>query len=128
MNEVVGILDTQQGNIIAATTALDRLAGRFADQRDVIAKALDRIPPALAVLTEQRPQFTTAMTKLGDLSAMSHELLTDAHEDLVRNLQNLEPTIQALADVGPDLVTALAYLPTYPTPRSSSTAASAATT
>ncbi|BBY56425.1 mammalian cell entry protein [Mycolicibacillus koreensis] len=114
MNEVVGILDTQQGNIIAATTALDRLAGRFADQRDVIAKALDRIPPALAVLTEQRPQFTTAMTKLGDLSAMSHELLTDAHEDLVRNLQNLEPTIQALADVGPDLVTALAYLPTYP--------------
>ncbi|ODR06663.1 mammalian cell entry protein [Mycolicibacillus koreensis] len=114
MNEVVGILDTQQGNIIAATTALDRLAGRFADQRDVIAKALDRIPPALAVLTEQRPQFTTAMTKLGDLSAMSHELLTDAHEDLVRNLRNLEPTIQALADVGPDLVTALAYLPTYP--------------
>ena len=32
----------------------------------------------------------------------------------MRNLQNLEPTLRALADVGPEIDTALAWLPTFP--------------
>jgi phospholipid/cholesterol/gamma-HCH transport system substrate-binding protein len=32
----------------------------------------------------------------------------------VKNLQNLEPTIRALGDVGPDLSIVLGYLPTFP--------------
>ena len=33
---------------------------------------------------------------------------------MVRNLKNLEPTLGALADVGPDLDAAIAYAPTFP--------------
>ena len=45
---------------------------------------------------------------------MATGLVNDTKTDLVRNLQNLEPALKALADVGPKLDTALAYLPTFP--------------
>lgn len=114
MNTVVTLLDTQHDNIIASISSLNRLAETFAGQRDVLAAALDRIPAALDVLNKQRPQLTTALQKLGDFSATATRLLNDSHDDIVRNLKNLEPTVRALADVGPDLVTALSFLPTYP--------------
>ncbi|MGV0746493.1 MCE family protein [Mycolicibacterium sp. XJ870] len=114
MNKVVTLLDNQHDNIVATITELNRMAGTFSDQRDVIVQALDRIPPALDVLVEQRPRITTALEKLGDFSDTAHQLINDSQEDLVRNLKNLEPTVRALADVGPDLATALSYLPTYP--------------
>ncbi|WP_158166833.1 MCE family protein [Mycolicibacterium smegmatis] len=114
MNNVVGILDNQRDNIVATIAAMNRVAGTFAAQRSTLTEALDRIPPALEVLASQRPQITTAMNKLGAFSDIAHRLINDSQADLVRNLKNLEPTVKALADVGPDLVTALSYLPTYP--------------
>lgn len=114
MNTVVTLLDTQHDNIVASISSLNRLAETFAGQRDVLAAALDRIPAALDVLNKQRPQLTTALRKLGDFSTTATQLLNDSHADIVRNLKNLEPTVRALADVGPDLATALAFLPTYP--------------
>ncbi|VEG54876.1 virulence factor Mce family protein [Mycolicibacterium aurum] len=114
MNTVVGILDAQRDNIIATISALNRLAGTFAGQKEVLTAALERIPPALEVLNRQRPRFTTALEKLGVFSDTATQLIDDSQDDIVRNLTNLEPTVKALADVGPDLATALGYLPTYP--------------
>lgn len=114
MNKVIGMLDTQQGNIIGSIEALNRLSGTFAGQREVLSRALQRIPPALEVLNAQRPRITTALTKLGEFSDTATQLIDESHDDIVRNLENLEPTVWALADVGPDLTTALTYLPTYP--------------
>jgi virulence factor Mce-like protein len=114
INNVVGILDAQRDNIVATIDALNRLATTFAGQRDVLTEALERIPPALAVLNQQRPRFTTAMEKLGVFSSTASQLINDSQDDIVRNLANLEPTIKALADIGPDLATALGFLPTYP--------------
>ncbi|MEZ0341089.1 MCE family protein [Mycobacterium sp. pV006] len=114
MNNVVGILDVQRDNIVATVEALNRLSGTFADQRDTLTAALQRIPQALEVLDRQRPQIVTAMQRLGEFSDTATQLLDASHDDIVRNLRNLEPAVRALADVGPDLATALAYLPTYP--------------
>ncbi|CAJ1509685.1 MCE family protein [[Mycobacterium] holstebronense] len=114
MNTVVTLLDDQRDNIVATITSLNRMAETFAGQRDVLTAALDRIPAALDVLNRQRPQLVTALNKLGDLSATANRLIADSQADIVRNLENLEPTVRALADVGPDLTTALSYLPTYP--------------
>jgi hypothetical protein len=41
-------------------------------------------------------------------------LVNDTQADLVRNLQNLEPTLRSLADVGSNLDTALAYTTVFP--------------
>ncbi|OBI74940.1 MCE family protein [Mycobacterium sp. E740] len=114
LNDFVGMLDTQRADINASIAALNRLSGTFASQRDVITTALDRIPPALDVLANERPRITEALTKLGRFSDTATGLINDTREDLVRNLANLEPSLRALADVGPNLGTVLAYAPTFP--------------
>ena len=94
---------TQRDNIIASIQQLNRVAGTFAGQRDVIDRALKDIPPALDVLIKERPKLTTALVKLGQFSDTATGLVNDAGADLVTDLKNLEPTLKALADIGPDL-------------------------
>ena len=109
LDTFVGTLDQQRDNIVASIQGLNRLAGTFAAQRDVITQALRKIPPALEVLIRERPRITEALDKLRVFGDTATGLVNDTQADLVKNLQNLEPTIRALADVGPDLDTAIAY-------------------
>jgi phospholipid/cholesterol/gamma-HCH transport system substrate-binding protein len=118
LDTFVGVLDQQRDNIIASIQALNRLAGTFAAQRDTLTDALHKVPPALDVLIKERPNITTALEKLGTFSDTTTRLVNDSQADLVKNLQNLEPTLKALTDLGPDLAPTLAYLPTYPFPPS----------
>jgi phospholipid/cholesterol/gamma-HCH transport system substrate-binding protein len=114
LDNFVGVLDQQRDNIIASIQQLNRVAGTFAGQRDVIDRALKEIPPALEVLIEERPRLTTALVKLGQLSDTATGLVNDAGDDLVTDLRNLEPTLKALADIGPDLSSALIWATAFP--------------
>lgn len=114
LDEFVGVLDQQRDRITASIDSLNRLAGTFASQREVITQALRKIPPALDVLIRERPRIVAALDKLRVFSNTATRLVNDTQADLVKNLQNLEPTIQALAEVGPDLSTVLGYVPTFP--------------
>ena len=117
LDDFVGVLDRQRDDINASIAALNRLAGTLAGQSDVITQALQRIPPALDVLNRERPRITTALEKFRIFSKTATNLINASQADLVANLKNLEPTIRALADVGPPLGTVLAYVPTYPYPQ-----------
>lgn len=117
LNDFVGMLDTQRGDINASIDSLNRLSGTFAGQREVITRALERIPPAMEVLIQERPRLTTALDKLRVFSDTATGLINDTQADLVRNLSNLEPTLKALADIGDDLGTVLSYAPTFPYPQ-----------
>lgn len=110
----VGTLDTQRADIVATIDGLDRLADTVAGQRDVVADVLDRLPPALDALLEERPALTTALDRLRTFSDSATAVVTDTRLDLVTNLEHLEPTLRALADVGTDLDKALAYATVYP--------------
>lgn len=110
----VGTLDQQRRNLVGTLEALNRIASTFADRRAVIEAALERIPKALEVLDRERPQLTTALTKLGEFSDTATTLVNDTGDELVANLVGLAPTIQALADVGPDLAANLAYATVFP--------------
>ena len=114
LDNVVGVLDQQRDNIIASIQQLRRLAGTFAGQRDVLDRALKDIPPALEVLVKERPLLTTALEKLGTFADTATRLVNDAGDDLVTNLRNLEPTIKALADVGPELTRGLVFGTAFP--------------
>jgi virulence factor Mce-like protein len=114
LDTFIGTLDQQRQSLVATIAALNRVASNFADRRDVINEALQRIPRALEVLDRERPQLVTALTKLGTFSDTANRLVNDSQTDLVKNLQNLAPTIQALADVGPDLDAGLAYATVFP--------------
>ncbi|KRE34761.1 mammalian cell entry protein [Mycobacterium sp. Soil538] len=114
LDNFVGVLDQQRDNIIGSIQQLQRVAGTFANQNDTINRALKDIPPALDVLIRERPQFTTALQKLGQFSDTTAGLVNDAGDDLVKNLQNLGPILGALADVGPDLNLALLWASAFP--------------
>lgn len=114
LDRFVGTVDDQRDRFTSSIQALDRLTGILAAQRDDITDALATVPPALDVLLEERAQLVTAIRKLGEFSDTATQLIKSTQEDLVRNLANLEPTLKALADVGPMLGSIVAYLPTYP--------------
>ncbi|MBE1546747.1 virulence factor Mce-like protein [Mycobacterium sp. OAS707] len=114
LDAFVGTLDQQRQSLVGTLEAMNTIASNFAGRRDVIDQALQRIPRALEVLDRRRPQLTTALTKLGEFSRTANRLVNDTQADLVKNLQNLQPTIQALADVGPDLDASLAYATVFP--------------
>lgn len=114
LDSLAGALYQQRDNIIATIDELNRFAQRVGSQQEILTRALNKIPPALDVLLKERPRLTMALTKLGAFSDTVSGLVDDTQADLVRNLENLEPTLRALADVGPEIDTALAWLPTFP--------------
>lgn len=114
LDDFVGVLDEQRDNIVASIQQLNRVAGKFAGQRDVIDRALKEIPPALDVLIKERPNLTTALEKLGQFGDTAAGLVNDAGDDLVADLKNLEPALKALVDIGPDLSSALIWATAFP--------------
>lgn len=114
LDRLVGVFDGQREDVIASIEALNRLSGTLVEQRDVIRTALAELPPALDVLIAQRPQFTTALERMRAFSDTTVAVVNDTHRDLVANLANLDPTVRALADVGPEIDVALAFLPVMP--------------
>ncbi len=114
LDTFAGTLYQQRDNIIATIGELNRFSATLGGQQEVITCALNKVPPALDVLIRERPRLTTALEKLGTLSETVSGLVSDTRDDLVKNLHNLEPTLRALADVGPEIDTALAYIPTFP--------------
>lgn len=114
LDTMMGVLDGQRDDIIGSIDALERLAGQFAEQRDVVTETLRRLPPALDVLLAQRPNITAALDRLRAFSDTATAVITDVRTDLVTNLRNLEPTLRALADVGPQIDAALAYATVFP--------------
>ncbi len=117
MRDLMGTLDTQRDNIVSAINGLNRLSTRFAEDRDTISDALDKIPPALDILIAQRPRITEMLRQFGYFSDSATSLISRSQDDIVTNLRNLEPILKALADIGPDLDQALAYLTTFPFPQ-----------
>lgn len=114
LNDFIAVFDTQRDKMVETIKALSRLAGTLAAENDQIAEALDKIPSALDVLNRERPRLTTALDKLRVFSDTSVKVVNDTRDNLAKNLENLAPTMQALADVGPHLTTALAAATTFP--------------
>jgi phospholipid/cholesterol/gamma-HCH transport system substrate-binding protein len=110
LNTFIGDLDDQRDNVAATIQALDRLASKMAARDDVISETLDKLPAALSVLSRERPRITSALEKLASFSDIATRLVNDSQADLVKDLQDSEPTIRALADVGPDLDAVIASL------------------
>jgi len=117
LDKFVGTVDEQRDRLNDSIQALDRLTNTLATQKDDITDALRAVPPALDVLLRERARLVTAFHKLGQFSDTATQLVNATQDDLVRNLTNLDPTIKAFADVGPQLDTILAFLPTFPFPQ-----------
>ncbi|MGQ4616840.1 MCE family protein [Nocardia sp. R7R-8] len=116
LNELTTNLDRQTGDIIAAMSGLDRLGGRLAEQRDVVAAAIEQIHPALTVLADRRANITRAITALGELSDVVRRVVDASGDDLKADLRSLVPVLKSLSDTGSDLTEALKIVATFPFP------------
>lgn len=110
-------LEGQTGDIIAATQSLNDLVGQLAEQKPVIDKAFKTIPEALVVLKDQRQNLANALDALGKFSALAADSVNQTKENLVKELKDIGPVLQSLADSGPALTRSLDFLSTFPFPK-----------
>lgn len=117
LDKFIGYLNDQKDDIIAATDSLNNLASQFADQKPVIDKALKTIPDALEILKNERNNLTEALTQVGKFGALAADSVNQTKENLVKELNDLGPVLQSLADAGPALTRSLDFYATFPFPK-----------
>ena len=113
----VGNLKGQTDDIIAANESLNNLVGQFTAEKPVVDKALKTIPDALAVLNDQRSNLTDALDQLGKFSALAADSVNQTKDNLVKELKDLGPVLESLANAGPALTRSLGYFLTFPWPK-----------
>ena len=116
LSEFTTHLNDQTSDIIAATDSLNRLVGRFAAQRPVLERALATIPDALAVLNSERDNLVDAAAHLANFSALTVDSVNRTKDNLVKELQDVGPVLESLANAGPSLTRSLSLLATFPFP------------
>lgn len=116
LDKFAAYLNDQSGDIIAATDSLDRLVGKFAAQQPVLDRALATIPDALTVLDEERDKLVEAADKLSKFAALTVDSVTRTKANLVKELTDIGPVLESLANAGPSLTRSLSLLGTFPFP------------
>ncbi|CAJ1508156.1 MCE family protein [[Mycobacterium] burgundiense] len=123
LRSMIGQLETftrnvndQTGDIITATESLNNLAGQFAAQRPVLDQALQAVPEALAVLNGQRRNLVETAHQFGIFSALTVDSVNQTKDNLVKELNDVGPVLESLADAGPSMTRALSLILTFPFP------------
>jgi phospholipid/cholesterol/gamma-HCH transport system substrate-binding protein len=116
LDKFTAYLNDQSGDIIAATESLNHLAGKFAAEQPVLDRALATIPDALAVLNGERDQLVELADQLGKFSALTADVVIRTKANLVKELQQVGPVLESLANAGPALTRSLSLLLTFPFP------------
>lgn len=116
LNELVGTLDEQRGDIVSAMDGVDRLSSTVGQQTDVLSDALTGLDPATKVLADEKDSLTDAIVALGDFSAVADRVLSESGSDLRAISKDLQPILASLADAGKDLPNTLTLLFTFPFP------------
>jgi phospholipid/cholesterol/gamma-HCH transport system substrate-binding protein len=117
VDEFTRHLEGQTDDIIAANESVNALTGQFAQQKPVLDNALRTIPDALAVLRDTREDLVEALDRLGKFSAVSAESADQTREAFVKELEDLGPVLDSLANSGPALTRSASLLATFPWPK-----------
>lgn len=112
----IGNLHDQTGDIIAATDSFNRLVGQFADQKPVVDRALKTVPDALNALKDERQNLADAVDQLGKFAALAADSVNQTKENLVKELKDIGPVLESLANAGPALTRSLGFWTTFPFP------------
>lgn len=114
LDEFVIRLNQQTGDIIAATESFNGLVSQVADQQPVVDRAIHTIPDALEVLADQRQKLVDAADSFGKFSALATDTVNQSKDNLMKELHQVGPVLQSLADAGPALTRSLDFIGTFP--------------
>lgn len=117
LEKFAAYVNGQVDDIITATESLNNLVRQVAEQKPVLDKALKAIPDALAVLKDQRQNIADAFDSVGKFSALTADSVNQTKGNIVKELNQLGPVLQSLADAGPALTRSLSLFGTYPWPK-----------
>ena len=115
LNVFVAGLDKQKGAIIRAMEGIDRLTRAVRHQEGTLVRAIDRMPAALRLLTDDRQRLIRMLGALDHFGSVATHVVRASHADFVANLRHLQPTLRRLAKVGTVIPKTLGVLITYPT-------------
>ncbi|WP_304441430.1 MCE family protein [Mycobacterium sp. 852002-51971_SCH5477799-a] len=107
-------LNDQTGDIIRASESINGLANQYAKQKPVIDNALRTIPGAFKVLADERDKLVETLDKTGKLADLANATIGPTKDALVRQLQDIGPVLESLANAGPSLTRSLVQLGAYP--------------
>ncbi|WP_034274486.1 MCE family protein [Haloechinothrix halophila] len=114
LDQFVGQLDDQRGDITDALTGLNRLSKTLAAQRDTIDTTLTDLEPGIKVLAAQRKELRTMLRSLDTLSGVATDTIERSREDMIADLKALAPTLRKLSQAGKHLPRSLEVLLTFP--------------
>jgi phospholipid/cholesterol/gamma-HCH transport system substrate-binding protein len=110
-------LNEQKDDIVGATESFNRLVGQFAAQKPALDRALQTFPPALETLNREKDNLAQAADQIGRFLSTLSDMAQRSNDAFVRELNQLGPVVESLADAGPSLTRALSILATYPWPK-----------
>jgi phospholipid/cholesterol/gamma-HCH transport system substrate-binding protein len=114
LNLLASSLNAHRQDITQALTALNTLSHSLANQRQQISGILTALPPGLQEINRQRPELVQMLNALNRLSTVAVETVNRSKDDIIADLQALEPTLRQLAASGQALPQSLQVLFTYP--------------
>jgi phospholipid/cholesterol/gamma-HCH transport system substrate-binding protein len=117
LDRMIGGLNQQKGDIIAAMESIDRLSSTLVKEKDVIGEAIDSMGPALKVLNRQHKALMTMLRQLDKLGEVGTRVLNASKDNIVASLRHLRPTLTRLADAGDSMAPGLSMLASFPFPR-----------
>ncbi|WP_227466716.1 MCE family protein [Nocardioides dongkuii] len=116
LDELVGGLDEQKGDIIGAMEALNRLARTLNQETETIDAAIRSTGPALEVLNEQHDQLVAMLGELDRLGEVGTRVINGTKENLLADLEHLRPILRRLNETGDSLPRGLSLLISFPFP------------
>lgn len=116
LDKFAGHFNEQTGDIISATESLNRLTGTLADNQPVLDKAFKTIPEALALLNQERDNLAEAAYQLSRFTESTTTVVNQSKASLVKELRDIGPVLESLANAGPAMTRALSLILTFPFP------------
>lgn len=117
LDSLIGGLDDQRSNLIAAMESVNRLSATLVKEKDVIGSAIDTMGPALKVLNRQHRALMTMLRQLDKVGAIGTRVLNASRDNIVASLKHLQPTLTGLGDAGDSLARGVSMLASFPFPQ-----------
>ena len=116
VNQLVGTLDSQKGDIVEALDSINGLSRTLVNEKETIGSAIDAAGPAIDVLRDQHTQLVGMLSELDKLGVVGTRVVNETKDDLVAELRHLEPVLRNLSDADDSLVPGLVSASAYPFP------------
>ena len=120
-DDLLAVLDSNRGEIVAALESLDALSAGLRGDQDRLVSAIDRITPGLRVLEEERERLVSAVTNTARTSNRAVRVVRASESALLANLDALGPILTNLGRASESLPEALKIGITVPFPAMTAT-------